>query len=63
MSSQIATTVEIDATPERVWKVLTDFGAYPEWNPFITRIAGPLQAGGQLDVYLKPSGGRGMGFK
>lgn len=29
--------VEIDAPAELVWQVLTDFGAYPEWNPFVVR--------------------------
>ncbi len=28
---QIHTEIEIDATPEEVWGVLTDFGRYPEW--------------------------------
>ncbi len=28
--------LDIPATPERVWDVLTDFGAYTEWNPHQT---------------------------
>ena len=32
------TDVEIDASAERVWSVLADFDAYPEWNPFIRAI-------------------------
>lgn len=63
MTREIATTVDVDATPDRVWEVLTDFPAYPEWNPFITRIAGELSPGQKLDVTMRPEGSRGMGFK
>jgi len=28
--------------------VLTDFGAYPQWNPFITKAVGALEPGEQL---------------
>ena len=29
----ISTEVIIDANIEKVWKILSDFPAYPEWNP------------------------------
>ncbi len=29
----IADPVEIDAEPALVWKIMTDFDRYPEWNP------------------------------
>jgi len=49
--------IEIDASPERVWDILTDFAAYPTWNPFATRIEGQAQLGARLDVRLEPPGG------
>jgi hypothetical protein len=43
----IYTQVEIQAPPEKVWQVLTDFPAYPQWNPFM-RIRGKAQEGAHL---------------
>ena len=60
MSSQLHTEISIQATPQRVWEILTDFSAYPAWNPFIPRISGPATVGSRLDVQLQPPGGRGM---
>ncbi len=37
---EINTEIKINATAETVWKVLTDFEAYPHWNPFIKSITG-----------------------
>ncbi|MBM3944800.1 MAG: SRPBCC domain-containing protein [SAR202 cluster bacterium] len=47
------TTIEIDATPQRVWQVLTDFAAFPQWNPFITKIQGKAEQGAKLSVTLQ----------
>jgi hypothetical protein len=55
--------VEIDASPERAWAVVTDFAAYPEWNPFIRSISGELQKGAKLEVRIEPPGGRALTFK
>ena len=63
MSSQLHTEIAIEATPERVWDILTDFAAYPAWNPFIPHISGPATVGSHLDVQLQPPGGRGMRFR
>ncbi len=60
---EIRDEIEINASPERVWSVLTDFGSYPEWNPFVQRISGRVEKGAELDVRLVPPGKRGMGFK
>jgi hypothetical protein len=60
VSSQMHSEIAIEATPERVWEVLTDFAAYPEWNSFIPSITGPGTVGSRLDLKMQPSGGVGM---
>jgi uncharacterized protein YndB with AHSA1/START domain len=45
MPAELTTFVDIDATPERVWQVLTDLPAYAEWNPFITERKAPSSSG------------------
>ncbi len=53
---EIRTTTDIHSTPEKVWGVLTDFGAYPQWNPFITKAGGALEPGELLELQLEPPG-------
>jgi hypothetical protein len=60
---ELRTQIEIEATPERVWEILTDFAAYPEWNPFIQTIEGRAAPGSKLEVRIEPPGGRAMTFK
>ena len=62
MSITINTTVDIAAAKELVWDVLTDFAAYPEWNPDV-KIEGTAQVGTKLTVHMGANGGRGMAFK
>lgn len=59
----IDTSIDIAAPPSRVWAVLTDFAAYPAWNPFITRIAGVPEVGGRLVVTIQPPGRKAMMFR
>ena len=61
--THLRTKISITAPPERVWHLLTDFVSYPQWNPFIRRVRGELREGAQLEVYLQPSGARGMTFR
>ncbi|SDL95815.1 hypothetical protein SAMN04487949_0307 [Halogranum gelatinilyticum] len=59
---ELTTTVDIDAAPEAVWAVLTDFEHYPEWNPFM-RVTGRANEGARLVVDLTPPGGRDFQFR
>lgn len=51
---------EIDATPERVWEILTGFEVFGSWNPFIVSIEGEPAVGSRLTVRIQPPGGRGV---
>ena len=60
---ELHTDIEIEATPARVWEILTDFASYPDWNPFIRSIEGEPQEGATLETRIEPPGGRAMTFK
>jgi hypothetical protein len=53
----------IDAPPEVVWQILTDFSSYPAWNPFIRSIQGKPWVGTRLEVVMHPPGRESMTFK
>ncbi len=56
MSHTIRAEVEIDAPVARVWEILVDLDAYPEWNPFTPRLRSSLRVGEpvEMDVCLRP---------
>jgi hypothetical protein len=60
--NELRAEIEIDADPGTVWDVLTDFEAYPGWNPFITSIDGAQRLGARLHARLQPPG-RGFTMK
>ncbi len=56
---ELRTEIEIQATPDTVWQVLTDLDKYPEWNPFIHHAIGMAQVGKKVDITFK-SGSKEM---
>jgi hypothetical protein len=60
---ELRADIDIDAPADRVWGILTDFPAYPEWNPFITSIAGDTTPGSTLEVRIAPPGANARTFK
>lgn len=59
----ITATVDLDASPDRVWDVLTDTAGHATWNPFITRVSGTLAVGEKIHVRIAPPGGKQMSFR
>ena len=59
----ISHTIEIDASPETVWRELADTHSYAEWNPFIRSLEGEFEEGARLRVRIEPPDGRPMTFR
>jgi hypothetical protein len=55
--TDFALDMEISAPPDRVWAVMSDIEAWPEWTPTVTRVElldpGPLAVGQRARV-LQP---------
>ena len=56
---ELRTEIEIQATPDKVWQVLTNLDKYPEWNPFIYHAIGKIKVGGKVNITFK-SGSKEM---
>lgn len=52
MVRSLETSIEINASMERVYQHLTDFKAYPEWNPKIESVNGESATEGSKVVIL-----------
>jgi hypothetical protein len=55
---EVRTEIEINADPGKVWKILTDFEKYDQWNPFINRIIGQAKQGGKIEIHIETPGGK-----
>ena len=60
---ELRTEIEIQASAERVWQLLTDFPSFPQWNPFIRKATGNIRVGERLEVNIQPSGASAMTFR
>ncbi len=54
--TEIRTQIEIEASAEQVWEVLTDFAAYPEWNSLFWPENGEARPGARLRVRVRMPG-------
>jgi hypothetical protein len=50
---KIATEIALQGPSERVWSVLTDFAAYPEWNRLMKAVRGQAAPDAPLEVDLQ----------
>lgn len=53
-----STTIQINASAETVWTILTDLSGWPQWNTTIEKIEGSIALGGKVTVHAKASPGR-----
>jgi len=63
MKHQIHTEIDIDASPESVWRILRDLDHYEDWNPFIVSAAGLIAVGESLTARIQPPGSKASTFK
>ena len=63
MAKEIKTEILINATPEKVWSILTNFDNYPNWNPFIKSIKGEVKVGNIITARIEPPEVKEMTFK
>jgi hypothetical protein len=60
---ELRADIEINAPTGKVWKVVTGFSKYPDWNPFIVMMTGELKVGNLFDVTVAPPGKKETRFR
>lgn len=60
--ANVRTITTIAAPPERVWAVLTDFAAYPQWNAVISKMRAELREGAAIRFRIKIEATPEIGF-
>ena len=55
---ELTTEIQINSSPEILWKVITDFKNYYQWNPILQKIKGEPLIGKQLEIHLSTVGGK-----
>jgi hypothetical protein len=62
-SKELSSEILIDSSAKQLWELITDFKDFPLWNPFIRRATGEIKVGARLEVFIQPSGTKGMTFR
>jgi hypothetical protein len=50
---EIRSDIEIHASADKIWQVLTALDKYTEWNPFLHHASGSVELGEKVDVTFK----------
>jgi hypothetical protein len=56
-------TARIQAPAEKVWALVTDAPAYPDWNPTVERVQGSIAPGETIKVFVRINPGRAFPVK
>jgi hypothetical protein len=54
---QLERQVEIDASADVVWEVVTDLAAWPDWNPFVVACRSTLAVGDPIAMRVRMAAG------
>ncbi len=60
---EIRAEVVIASPPQRVWRVFTDFAAYPLWNVFLVRVTGEMKQGENLEIRVQLPGAKAAAYR
>lgn len=63
MAFLLKTSIDINASPEKIWSILNDFERYPIWNPFIVELTGKFELGKRILVKIQPPDAKMSTFK
>ena len=55
---ECAAAIDIRATPQRIWSLLTNATDFPRWNSTVTRITGTIAEGERLALEVAAAPGR-----
>ena len=61
--NEIRSETTIEGTAGEVWRVLSDFASYSEWNPAMEQVQGEAKIGTRLRIRFQLNGGRVMTMK
>ena len=56
----VSATAWIDASPMKVWAILTDLSRYQDWNPLFREASGEIAVGRRIFLRSYPASGRPM---
>ncbi len=62
-AKEIKTEILINASPEKVWAIFSDFNNYPNWNPFIKSLTGEVKVGNKIAVTIEPYNSKPINFQ
>lgn len=62
MKKDIRTEIEINASAEKVWRILSDFENFPKWNPFVIKVLGKPIVGEILKIQVQLPESRKLKF-
>jgi len=51
---QYHTAIVINASAKAVWQELTNFKAYPDWNPIVGKLEGEMKEGSTISTHIVP---------